>query len=201
MASARSNASTASSKRSSSESSIPRAIHSSASPLVMGMVSFSSPAAASARPTARPGTRPAGRTKARANDGRSTRADSTRLLVAVVVGVHLDVFLPLRRDRALLEDRADGAGGLAGAAVNALVRIDVEHLDGLEVGLALGRVDAVNRADVHARRVFHADARLGDYIRHGRDDLLWWDGVGWRRPASGNRRESDSIIATRTTIC
>src|SRR5262249_62256649 len=89
-------------------------------------------------------------------------------LLLVVIGVDLDVFAPLRRHRALLEDRADGAGRLAGATVNALIGIDIEHLDVLEVWLALRGVDAIYRTDIHAGGIFDADTGLGNYIRHGR---------------------------------
>ena len=67
---------------------------------------------------------------------------------------------PLLGQRVLREDRLDRALGLAGAAVDALLRVDDE--DPLEL------VDAVDGADVHARAVFDVDTGLGDDVRHGR---------------------------------
>src|SRR5581483_5232829 len=69
-----------------------------------------------------------------------------------------DIRLPLRRHVFLGKDRRDGAFRLARPAVDALVRMDVE--------LVLALVDAIHRADVHARAVLDVDARLGDYVRH-----------------------------------
>src|SRR6266540_5869103 len=72
--------------------------------------------------------------------------------------VQLDEVLPVRRRLVFREDRLDGAHRLAGAAVDALIRVDVEH------GLAL--VDAVDGADLDAGLVLHIDAGLSDDIRH-----------------------------------
>jgi hypothetical protein len=44
--------------------------------------------------------------------------------------------------------------------------MDIEHLGRREVGLVLPRVDAVNRADIDARRVLRANARFRDDICH-----------------------------------
>src|SRR5215467_5176912 len=72
--------------------------------------------------------------------------------------VHLDVLLPVRRRLVLGEDRLDGADGLASAAVDALIRMDVEH------GLAL--VDAVHGAHLDAGLVLHVDTGFSNDIRH-----------------------------------
>src|SRR5262249_17684358 len=72
--------------------------------------------------------------------------------------VHLNELLPVRRRLVLGEDGLDGADGLAGAAVDALIGMDVEH------GLAL--VDAIHGADLDAGLVFHVDARFRDDVRH-----------------------------------
>src|SRR5699024_10549208 len=58
------------------------------------------------------------------------------------------------------EDRLHGADGLAGAAVHALVGLDVEH--------PLALVDAVHRALVDAGTILHVDAGQGDDVGHGR---------------------------------
>src|SRR6266849_2363475 len=73
--------------------------------------------------------------------------------------VHLDEVLPVGRRLVLGEDRFHRAHRLAGAAVDALIRVDVEHLRPL--------VDAVDRADLDAGLVLDVDARLRDDVRHG----------------------------------
>src|SRR4029079_2472844 len=56
--------------------------------------------------------------------------------------------------------------GLARAAVDALVRVDVELICALESGLVFARVDTVDWANVDAGRVLNVDAWLGDHVRH-----------------------------------
>src|SRR5450830_215659 len=70
--------------------------------------------------------------------------------------VERDVFLPLRRHVFLWEDGAHRALRLAGAAVDALVGLDVQHL--------LVFVEAVDGADLDTGLVLHVDARLADYV-------------------------------------
>jgi len=79
---------------------------------------------------------------------------------------------PLFRDEILREDRLHGACGLARAAVDADFGVDVQHLGRLEVVLVLPRVDAIDRANLDARGVLGADARLSDYVGHFRVFLL-----------------------------
>src|SRR3569833_2158819 len=82
----------------------------------------------------------------------------SRLLLGGVVGVDLDVLLPLLRHFIFHEDGVDRALRLAQTAIDALVRVDIEHVFHL--------VDAVNRADSHARFIFDTDAGLGNHVRH-----------------------------------
>src|SRR5690606_37293450 len=77
-------------------------------------------------------------------------------------GVVPQVGRPLLGQVVLVVDRLDRADRLAGAAVDALVRVDVQHPRAL--------VDAVDRALLHAGPVQHVDARLGDHVGHR--DLL-----------------------------
>src|SRR5687768_11544500 len=63
-------------------------------------------------------------------------------------------------------NRGNGAGRNAGPAVDALLRMDIEHRRGFELRLVLARVDAVDRAHVYAGVVLGADARICDYERH-----------------------------------
>ena len=86
--------------------------------------------------SSRPAKRAAG------GDPRAARAGPRFALV--VVRVDLGVFGPLGRQLVLGEAGVDRAGLDAGVAVDALVRVDVEHLDRVVVGLVRRRVDAVD---------------------------------------------------------
>src|SRR5680860_280395 len=66
--------------------------------------------------------------------------------------------LPLLRCVVLVEDGLDRADRLAGATVDALVRVNVER--------ALTLVDAVDRAFLDTSLVLDVDTRLGDDISH-----------------------------------
>ena len=72
--------------------------------------------------------------------------------------VGLVVVLPLVGQVVLVVDRLDGTHGLARAAVDALVGVDVQH--------PITLVDAVDRALVDAGAVFEIHARQSDHIRH-----------------------------------
>src|SRR5262245_12283722 len=72
--------------------------------------------------------------------------------------IQLDEVLPLIGRLVLSEDRLDRAHRLASAAVDALVRMDVEH--------RVAFVDAVHRTHLDAGLVLNVDARLGDDVRH-----------------------------------
>src|SRR5689334_1748942 len=95
------------------------------------------------------------------------------LLVGVPVGVDLREVLPLLRQVVFGEDRLYGAGRLACAAINALVRMDVEQLRRLELRLILARMDAVHRANVYASRVFGPYAGFRNNISHLSLSLLF----------------------------
>src|SRR4051794_24706247 len=92
---------------------------------------------------------------------------SLRRLILKVVRVDLGVFGPLSRKLILGKASIHRAGLDAGIAVDALVRIDVELLDVVVVGLVRGRVDAVDRADLDTGVVLLADARFGDDVGQG----------------------------------
>src|SRR4029434_6668719 len=72
--------------------------------------------------------------------------------------VHFDELLPLIGGLVLCEDRLHRAYRLTGPAVDALVRMDVEH--------RVAFVDAVDRTHLDTGLVLHVDARLRDDIRH-----------------------------------
>ena len=110
----------------------------------------------------------------------SARADDCSALGPAarreVLRVDLRVALPLVGQLVLGEARVHGTGLDAGVAVDALLGVDVEHLDLVVIGLVGGRVDAVHRADLDAGVVLGADARLGDDVRH----VLPWVAFGGR---------------------
>src|SRR6267142_2777472 len=88
--------------------------------------------------------------------GLGGRLDSGIVLEELLV--QLDEALPLIRRLVFREDRLDRAHGLTRAAVDALVRMDVEH--------RLAFVDAIHRTDLDAGLVLHVDARFSDDVRH-----------------------------------
>lgn len=90
----------------------------------------------------------------------------TGAILFEVVSIHRSEMLPLLGKVVFCEDRLDGAGWLARAAVDALVRMDIQQLRGLEGRFVFARMDAVYRADVHTSRVFGPYAGFSDNIRH-----------------------------------
>src|SRR4029077_17917452 len=106
------------------------------------------------------------RRERRAGNARDTDPRLRRAFALVVLGVDLGVFGPLSRELVLGEAGVDRAGLYTGIAVDALVGIDVEHLDRVVSGLIGGRVDAVHRTNLDTRVVLGADARLGDHVGH-----------------------------------
>src|SRR5215203_6395783 len=78
--------------------------------------------------------------------GMSDRVD----LLLIERRVRGHVVLPLVGHLVEREDRLDGARGNARAAVDALVGVDEQLLGSRELGLILARVNAVDRADIHA---------------------------------------------------
>jgi hypothetical protein len=75
-----------------------------------------------------------------------------------VIGVDLYIIPPLLGHIFIAINRFHRAGGLTRAAIDALIRIDVEMVNGLEIRLILARMNAIYRANVNARGVFCADA-------------------------------------------
>src|SRR5688500_2690271 len=86
--------------------------------------------------------------------------ETCRRKLRVEVGaVLLDVAGPLRRHVGVREDRGYRALGLAGAAVDALIRVDVV--------LVSAFIYAVDRTHLDAACVLRPDAWFADYVRHG----------------------------------
>ena len=89
-----------------------------------------------------------------------------RVSLLVIVGVHLSEVLPLFRKIVFGEDGLYGASRFAGAAINALVRVDIKQLGGLKCGLVLAWMNAVYRTDVHTSGVLSPYAGFSDNVRH-----------------------------------
>src|SRR5205823_11475833 len=85
---------------------------------------------------------------------RSDSANSRVLQNGYALGVERNEMLPLRRHLGSREDCGDGALRDARPAINALVRVDIEHL--------LILIEAIGRADGDAIGVLAIVARLGD---------------------------------------
>src|SRR5215207_7499500 len=100
-------------------------------------------------------------------DQNAVRMTRGALLPREVPLVALGELRPLVGELVLGEARVHRAGLDAGVAVDALLGVDVELLDLVVVGLIRRRVDAVDRADLDARVVLGADARLCDHVCHG----------------------------------
>src|SRR5262245_58518250 len=81
-----------------------------------------------------------------------------------MIGVDLNVLLPLFRDVFVAVDRLDRAGRLAGATIDAFIRMYIELLRGFEISLILARVDAIHWTDVDTGRVLRADAGFANYV-------------------------------------
>src|SRR6266540_1535537 len=91
-----------------------------------------------------------------------------RPLPGVIGFVDGDELALVGRDLVEREDRVGRADRGAGAAVDALRRIDVDLGDTVERCLVVPRMDAVDRAGLNAELVF--DAVVGDYVGHDVSD-------------------------------
>src|SRR5439155_20801957 len=87
-------------------------------------------------------------------------------LLCEVVTVLRDVRFPLVWRFVERKNRVDRAGRHTRAAVNTLVRMNIEHFGCLERRFVLPRVNAIDRTHVDACRVLRSHARLADDVRH-----------------------------------
>src|SRR5262245_49315363 len=81
-----------------------------------------------------------------------------------MIGVDLNVMLPLIRHVFVAVDRFDRTGGLAGAAVNTLVRMAETRFGTFELTSIFTAMKATNRADVNTSRVLRAYAGFANYV-------------------------------------
>src|SRR5215207_8578801 len=70
-----------------------------------------------------------------------------------------------RRLYAVVNGR-DRTGGDTGTAIDALVRVNIQHCRRFELRLVFPRMYTVDRADVDAGAVLGANTRVGDHKRH-----------------------------------
>ena len=68
------------------------------------------------------------------------------------------------------KNRLDRTSRHARPAIDALVRMDIEHIRRRVLLFVLPRVNTVYRTDVHARGILRTDAGLADDIRHFTDN-------------------------------
>src|SRR5262245_20581103 len=95
------------------------------------------------------------------------RADQGRpLRFHVIVRIPRNKVDPLLRRLVEREDGLDRTRRHTGAAIDALVGMNIEHLGRGERRLVLPWVDAVHGTDVHARGILRADARFADDVSH-----------------------------------
>jgi hypothetical protein len=83
-----------------------------------------------------------------------------------VCGVLFREVRPLFRQVIGGEDGRDRADRDAGAAVDALDRIDEQLIDSAEIAFVFLGVDTVDRARIDTGVIFGADAGFSDYISH-----------------------------------
>jgi hypothetical protein len=98
--------------------------------------------------------------------------DGTNYNLFEEICIDLDILLPFFWGRRFLKNSGHGTGRLASATIDALVRIDIQLLNRIKIFLALCRMDAVNRADIHTGCILYTDARLSNNVGHGKDILL-----------------------------
>jgi hypothetical protein len=94
------------------------------------------------------------------------RVTARSLLTPKVLGVALLEVLPLFRQVVHCEDGRDRADWDAGAAVDALDRVNIDHFLFAECGLVFLGVNAIDRACIHAGGVLGSNAGFCDYIGH-----------------------------------
>src|SRR6267378_1211880 len=93
-------------------------------------------------------------------------------LFCVPIGVDWREAVPLFGKIFERENGGHGADGNASATIDAFGRVNIELRFGLERRFVFAGMDAVHRANVHARGVFCADARLGNHISHSASPLF-----------------------------
>ena len=90
--------------------------------------------------------------------------------IGIAVAVHRvgfdEVLLARRRRVVAVVDRGDRSGRHARTAIDALLRMDIEHVHRREFRLVFAGVNAIDGTYVHTRRVFGFNARIRNHERH-----------------------------------
>src|SRR5262249_40152584 len=82
------------------------------------------------------------------------------------IGVDLDKIFPFVWSCRLFKDRFNWANRFTSAAVDALVRVDIEFIFFFELRLVFSGMNAIDRTDVDAGGIFSVDAGLGNNVGH-----------------------------------
>src|SRR6476661_5487887 len=98
-------------------------------------------------------------------DGR-TRTSAPPNLAPEILSVALREGTPLLREIVQREDGRDWADRHAGAAIDALYRVDVKHFFGSVLRVILFRMNAIHGTCVHAGCVLGSDARFCNHVSH-----------------------------------
>src|ERR1700737_3053930 len=98
--------------------------------------------------------------------GRRTTRFLAVTLASEVLGVSLREIGPLLRQIVQREDSRHGANRNASSTIDALHRVDVDHVQFGEVRFVFLGVDTIHWAGIYARRVFGPDTRFCYYVSH-----------------------------------
>jgi hypothetical protein len=88
------------------------------------------------------------------------------MALLIIIGIHLYEVPPLLWSIIFGEDGLDRACRFARAAIDAFIRVNVEHLCALESILVLARMDAIYGANVNACRVLRSNAGFCNNVCH-----------------------------------
>src|SRR5271166_3421065 len=113
-----------------------------------------------------------------------------------VSGVALDELLLVLGKVVDRVNRIRGTDGDAGAAVDALYRVDKELSGSFEGGLILLGMNAVGGANIDAERVL--DAGIGDYVGHDEVSVINKESRYWRSFANTLSRSSGRSLRLRS---
>jgi len=105
-----------------------------------------------------------------------------RFLCGEMPGIYLHEIPPPIGNIIEGENRGDGAHWHTCSAINALHRIDVELGLRFEIHFVFFRVNAIDRARINARSIFHVDARLGNHVGHEDSPTSSLKGASWQKP-------------------
>jgi hypothetical protein len=93
------------------------------------------------------------------------------LLGSEEIGVNGSVALPLLRQVLESKNGSYWANRNACAAIDALHGINIKLWDAFKTRFIFARVNAIHRANVHARGILGAGAGFGDYVSHSKSPL------------------------------